>query len=103
AETNNSELELAESLVNNMRTSFEEIDTVDHFHRALKAMLETKVAGGTIEIKPAASITRPVVSIMDALQASLKAKEAQSHTNQLQQPDAPTLALVPDTPVQART
>ena len=72
-DTNGSELEIAETLVNQMVTTFDEIDTEDHFHTALKAMLETKVAGGTIEVKAAKPAAAPVIDIMSALKASLSA------------------------------
>ena len=100
-ETNDNELNLAETLVNDMRTSFAEIDTVDRYHSALKGMLEKKIAGETIEIKPAESVSAPVVSIMDALQRSLSAKKAQSRTSRAQAPNATTLIAVPDAPVKA--
>ena len=99
-ETNSNELALAETLVNDMRTSFGDIDTVDRYHTALKGMLEKKIAGETIEIKPADSVSAPVVSIMDALQKSLSAKKAQSHTTQA---NATTLTAVPDNPVKTST
>lgn len=98
-ETNSNELDLAETLVNDMRISFAEIDTVDRYHSALKGMLEKKIAGETIEIKPADSVSAPVVSIMDALQKSLSAKKAQSGTTQAKAPNPTTLTAVPDKPV----
>ncbi len=97
--TNSSELELAETLVNQMLTSFDQIDTDDHFHTALKAMLETKVAGGTIEVKASKSTAAPVVDIMSALQASLKATpkpKAKDTSNES------TLTLVSPTRVDTR-
>lgn len=66
------ELQIAEMLVGKLITTFDELDTVDHYHVALKEMLETKVAGGTIEAKPQPPTTAPV-DIMAALQASLNA------------------------------
>jgi DNA end-binding protein Ku len=78
--TNQNELELAQSLVTQMVTTFDEIDTTDHFHANLKQMLETKIAGGTIEIKKNDNNTAPVVDIMSALRASLKARSEKSTT-----------------------
>jgi DNA end-binding protein Ku len=78
--TNQNELELAQSLVEQMVTTFDEIDTTDHFHTNLKQMLETKIAGGTIEVKKNESNTAPVVDIMSALRASLKARSEKSTT-----------------------
>jgi DNA end-binding protein Ku len=104
--SNTTELQLAENLVNNMLTSFAEIDTIDHYHSALKQLLETKVAGGTIEVKATKDTAAPVVDIMSALQASLDARSKQKAidpappTNDSERP-AQTLALVPD--VERRT
>ena len=84
------ELQLAEALVEKLITTFDEIDTVDHFHVALKKMLETKLAGGTIETQTQSAEPVPVVDIMSALQASLATK-TQSKTETPQT----TLTLVP--------
>jgi DNA end-binding protein Ku len=78
--TNQNELELAKSLVEEMVTTFDEIDTTDHFHTNLKQMLETKIAGGTIEVKKNDNNTAPVVDIMSALRACLKARSDKSTT-----------------------
>ena len=78
--TNQNELELAQSLVEQMITTFDDIDTIDHFHINLKQMLETKIAGGTIEVKKNDNNTAPVVDIMSALRASLKARSEKSTT-----------------------
>lgn len=102
--SNVTELELAESLVNNMLTSFAEIDTIDHFHSALKQMLETKAAGGTIEAKAAKTAATPVIDIMSALQASLNARTKQKANDTLpSQPSGQTLTLVPATGVEQRS
>jgi len=89
--TNQNELELAQSLVEQMVTTFDEIDTTDHFHINLKQMLETKIAGGTIEVKKNESNTAPVVDIMSALRASLKARSEKSTTTPSPTPNALTL------------
>ncbi len=95
APPNTAELELAENLVNNMLTSFAEIDTIDHFHSALKQMLETKAAGGTVEVKAAKTAAAPVIDIMSALQASLNARPKPKPNETLpSEPSAPTLTLV---------
>ena len=85
-----SELQLAEMLVNNLLTTFDELDTVDHYHTALKGMLETKVAGGAIESNAQLAEPIPAIDIMSALRASL-ASRTQSST----QPPQATLTLVP--------
>jgi DNA end-binding protein Ku len=97
---NTTELELAENLVNNMLTSFAEIDTIDHFHSALKQMLETKAAGGTIEVKAAKTAAVLVIDIMSALQASLNARPKNKANETLpSETSAQTLTLVPATGV----
>jgi len=93
---NPTELDLAENLVKQMITSFAEIDTIDRFHSALKQMLETKVAGGTIEVKAAKTAAAPVIDIMSALKASLNARSKHnSDETSLSEPSAQTLTLVP--------
>src|SRR6266446_4685418 len=68
------ELQLATTLVEQMVTTFDQIDTTDHFHAALKQMLDAKVAGETIETTGQVRKPAPVIDIMSALQASLKAQ-----------------------------
>lgn len=93
--SNPNELELAENLVNNMLTSFADIDTIDHYHSALKQMLDTKAAGGTIEVTTAKSTAPPVVDIMSALQASLSARPKQNANQPLpSEPSPQPLTLV---------
>lgn len=95
--TNQNELELAQSLVEQMITSFDDIDTIDHFHTNLKQMLETKIAGGTIEVKKNDNNTAPVVDIMSALRASLKARSEKSTTAASPTPKPLTLLEPPAT------
>ena len=92
--TNQNELELAQSLVEQSVTRFDEIDTTDHFHTNLKQMLDTKIAGGTIEVKKDKSTTAPVVDIMSALRASLSARSQKQTTAST---TAPTLTLLEPT------
>jgi DNA end-binding protein Ku len=66
------ELQLATMLVEQMITNFDQIDTTDHFHTALKEMLDAKVAGETIATTGEVRKPAPVIDIMSALQASLK-------------------------------
>lgn len=68
-----SELQLAELLVDKLMTTFDDLDTVDHYHVALKEMLETRISGGTIEAKTQTTKVEPAIDIMSALQASLNA------------------------------
>ncbi len=92
--TNQNELELAQSLVEQSVTRFDEIDTTDHFHTNLRQMLDTKIAGGTIEVKKDKSTTAPVVDIMSALRASLSARSQKQATAST---TAPTLTLLEPT------
>jgi DNA end-binding protein Ku len=92
--TNQNELELAQSLVEQSITRFDEIDTTDHFHTNLRQMLDTKIAGGTIEVKKDKSTTAPVVDIMSALRASLSARSQKPATASS---TAPTLTLLEPT------
>ena len=98
-ETKQNELELAKSLVEQMITTFNEIDTTDHFHTKLREMLDTKIAGGTIEVKKDNSTTAPVVDIMSALRASLSARQKPSTNTS---PTAPTLTLLESTATPAK-
>ncbi len=84
------ELQLATMLVEQMVTTFDQIDTTDHFHAALKEMLDAKVAGETITSTSEARKPAPVIDIMSALQASLKAQA--SHAQQ--EATAASLTLV---------
>jgi len=102
--TNQNELELAQSLVEQMITTFDEIDTTDDFHANLRKMLDTKIAGGTIEVKKDNSTTAPVVDIMSALRASLSARQKPSNntSSTSTSPTAPTLTLLESTATPAK-
>lgn len=93
--TNQNELELAQSLVEQSITTFDDIDTTDHFHTNLRQMLDTKITGGTIEVKKDNSTAAPVVDIMSALRASLNAKSQKPATTAPS--TAPTLTLLEPT------
>jgi DNA end-binding protein Ku len=96
------ELELATALVARMETTFDQIDTVDHYYEALRTMLDNRIAGKEIQTVTPAAKTTKVVDIMDALWASLKlnateaeARPAESAATETQQPAAqPQLTLV---------
>ncbi len=84
------ELQLAATLVEQMVTTFDQIDTTDHFHVALKEMLDAKVAGETITTTGEVRKPAPVIDIMTALQASLKVQANRVE----QEPTASPLTLV---------
>jgi DNA end-binding protein Ku len=84
------ELQLATTLVEQMVTTFDQIDTTDHFHAALKQMLDAKVAGETITTTGEVRKPAAVIDIMTALQASLKVQANRVE----QEPTASPLTLV---------
>jgi DNA end-binding protein Ku len=64
------ELKLATTLVEQMATSLEEIDTVDNYHEALKKLIESKIKGKkTVEFEVE---ELPRLDIMSALKQSLQ-------------------------------
>ncbi len=87
------ELQLATTLVEQMVTTFDQIDTTDHFHAALKEMLDAKVAGETITTTGEVRRPAPVIDIMSALQASLK---VQANRVQQETTSSPLTLVAPD-------
>jgi DNA end-binding protein Ku len=66
------ELTLATSLVEQMVTSFADIDTVDHYHEALRKLIDSKIKGKKVtEFEKVEEIPR--LDIMTALKKSLQA------------------------------
>ena len=66
------ELTLATSLVEQMITSFSDIDTVDHYHEALRKLIDSKIKGKKVtEFEKIEEIPR--MDIMSALKKSLQA------------------------------
>ena len=64
------ELKLATTLVEQMATSLEEIDTVDNYHEALRQLIESKIKGKkTVEFEVE---ELPRLDIMSALKKSLQ-------------------------------
>ena len=65
------ELKLATSLVENMVTTLSEIDTTDHYHQALKSLIESKIKGKqVVEFGEVEELPR--LDIMSALKKSLQ-------------------------------
>ncbi len=87
------ELQLATTLVEQMVTTFDQIDTTDHFHAALKQMLDAKVSGETITTTGEVRKPAPVNDIMSALQASLK---VQANREQQETTASPLTLVAPD-------
>ncbi|HKP38256.1 MAG TPA: Ku protein [Pyrinomonadaceae bacterium] len=66
------ELALATSLVEQMVTTFSDIDTVDHYHEALRKLIDSKIKGKKVtEFEKVEEIPR--LDIMTALKKSLQA------------------------------
>ena len=66
------ELTLATNLVEQMITSFADIDTVDHYHEALRKLIDSKIKGKKVtEFEKIEEIPR--MDIMSALKKSLQA------------------------------
>jgi len=66
------ELTLATSLVEQMITSFSDIDSVDHYHEALRKLIDSKIKGKKVtEFEKIEEIPR--MDIMSALKKSLQA------------------------------
>ena len=66
------ELALATMLVEQMTTTLDEIDMTDHYHEALKKLIDSKIKGKkTVEFEPVEELPR--LDIMSALKKSLQA------------------------------
>jgi DNA end-binding protein Ku len=66
------ELSLATSLVEQMITSFSDIDTIDHYHEALRKLIDSKIKGKKVtEFEKEEELPR--LDIMTALKKSLQA------------------------------
>src|SRR5437879_10629160 len=66
------ELTLATTLVEQMITSFSDIDTVDHYHEALRKLIDSKIKGKKVtEFEKIEEVT--LIDIMTALKKSLQA------------------------------
>ena len=74
-DVNSDELKLSTSLVESMTTKLEELDLEDHYQKALREMIDSKIAGEQIVSVPEEE--RPVVDIMVALRESIERTKAQ--------------------------
>lgn len=73
-EVDDKQLQLAESLVDSLATTFDKVDFEDRFRDALLDLVNKKVEGKEIvTISEGATEDKPVVDIMDALKASIEA------------------------------
>lgn len=65
------ELQLATSLVEQMVTSFSDVDTIDHYHEALRNLIDSKIKGKKVtEFEKEEEL--PKLDIMTALKKSLQ-------------------------------
>jgi len=67
---NKNELKLAMTLVQEMGTTLEEIDTVDNYHEALKSLIDSKIKGKKVVEFEVEEVPR--LDIMSALKKSLQ-------------------------------
>ena len=67
------QLDMAAQLVNNMITSFDDLDTEDHFHTELRKLVDARIAGKEITATTTTPKANNVVDIMEALKRSLAA------------------------------
>jgi DNA end-binding protein Ku len=96
------ELKLATMLVEQMATSMSEMDTADHYHEALKQLIDSKIKGKkTVEFDTVEELPR--LDIMSALKKSL---QASSRKPMIKATTAakkkPTITLVKSKPVKKR-
>ena len=71
AKLDKNELKLATTLVEQMVTSLDEIDTVDQYHEALKSLIDSKIKGKKVAEFEVEELPR--LDIMSALKKSLQA------------------------------
>jgi len=71
-EVDESQLKLAQTLVDSLATTFEEIDFEDRYHEALMELVNKKIEGEEIVTAPDTETSTPTVNIMDALKASIE-------------------------------
>lgn len=65
------QLELAETLINSLTKSFDDIEFIDRYQEAVRNLIDAKIAGKEM-IQVAEAPEEPVVDIMDALKASIE-------------------------------
>lgn len=100
---NKNELKLATTLVEQMVTSLDEIDTTDQYHQALRTLIESKIQGKQIaEVGEVEELPR--LDIMSALKKSLQASNrkpmVKAATDKVKK--KPQITLVKPKPVKKR-
>jgi DNA end-binding protein Ku len=103
------ELSLATMLVEQMTTTLAEIDMTDHYHEALKKLIDSKIKGKkTVEFEPVEELPR--LDIMSALRKSLQASTRKpmvkatpaTKKTAITAAKKPTITLVKSKPVKKR-
>ena len=78
-EIDDKQLELANTLVDSLSTTFDKVDFEDRYHDALMDLVQQKVDGKQIITVADTEDEKPVVDIMEALKASIEeAKQKKS-------------------------
>lgn len=78
SEVSDAELQLAETLVKSLETSFEKVDFEDRYRDALMELVDSKIAGKEIISITEETVEKPVVDIMSALKASIEEAKKKS-------------------------
>ncbi len=78
AEVNESEMKLAETLVESLSTTFDKVDFEDRYKDALMELVNSKIEGKEIVSISDGEEEKPVVDIMSALKASIDAAKKKS-------------------------
>lgn len=71
------QLKLAETLINSLTKSFEEVEFKDDYYEAILELIDAKVKGKEIVVAADEEKDAPVVDIMDALKASIEEAKSQ--------------------------
>ena len=77
-DVDDTQLQLAETLVSSLTKNFDEVDFTDRYKEALEELVKTKVDGKEIVQISESEDEKPVVDIMDALKASIEAAKKAS-------------------------
>jgi DNA end-binding protein Ku len=75
-EVRSQELKMAASLIDSMTVDFEPAQFTDHYREALEELVEAKVEGHEVATPAGPQAETPVVSLADALRASLAAADS---------------------------
>jgi DNA end-binding protein Ku len=74
------ELQMANSLIDSLRTDFDPTKYSDDYRAALQEVIDAKISGGTVTTAPTSGRPSQVVDLMAALQASVDAAKARRAT-----------------------